>query len=52
MKRRCFYGCASNSGDHGGGGGELEGRLEVSNLPCEKNFEIHTLHRNYGNQGE
>jgi hypothetical protein len=22
----------------------------VSNLPCAKNFEIHTLHRNYGNQ--
>ena len=24
----------------------------VSNLPCAKNFEIHTLHRNYESQGE
>ena len=55
MKIRWFYSCASSSGDHGGGGVvslRLEGRLEVSNLPCAKNFEIHTLHRNYESQGE
>ena len=28
-----------------------EGDWMVSNLPCAKNFGIHTLHRNYENQG-